>query len=167
MGAAERALLNIGQWLPEGMGANCEKRAVLFLCLRNSCRSQMAEGWARTLWHGEIEPYSAGVAPSALDPRAVAVMREAGIDISSHRPKHLRELRHVPVHCVVTLCDEAREACPAPLAAKVVLHRSFDDPAALAAQAPSEAHALAHYRRVRDELRAFVERFPEILCGEG
>ena len=108
------------------------KIKVLFLCTGNSCRSQMAEGWARALKGDLIEPRSAGVAPHGLDPRAAKVMAEAGGDTSGQRSKHVTELVEMDFHYVVTVCDSAREACPIfPRKTKMV-HRSFDDPPGLA-----------------------------------
>ncbi len=132
------------------------KPRVLFLCTGNACRSQMAEGFARAL-HGEwLEPSSAGVAPAGLDPRAVVVMKEAGVDISSHTSKGWGELDGRGFDLVVTVCDAARDACPVPPSGARVLHASFEDPPRLAAREVTEAAALAHYRRVRDEIRSFV-----------
>ena len=136
---------------------------ILFLCTGNSCRSQMAEGWARHLKGDVIEPYSAGIAPRGLDPRAVKVMAEAGVDISAHRSKHVDELRDVEFDYVVTVCGRAHEHCPAYLKRSTVRHVGFDDPPALAVTAQSEDEALAHYRRVRDEIMAFVETLPGSL----
>jgi len=123
----------------------------------------MAEGWARHLKGAEIEPYSAGTAPHALDPRAVKVMAEAGVDISRHRPKNVSDLMHVPFDYVVTVCGHARETCPIFRSGAKVIHVGFDDPPRLAAGAKTEEEALAHYRRVRDEIRAFVEALPASL----
>ena len=136
---------------------------VLFLCTGNSCRSQLAEGWARELRRGVVEPYSAGLEPGKLDPRAVQVMAEAGIDISGHYSKHLDELRDVAFDHVVTVCDHVHETCPLFPGGTPVIHRGFDDPPQLAADATSEEEALGHYRRVRDEIRAFIEELPEAL----
>jgi arsenate reductase len=134
-----------------------KRMKVLFLCTGNSCRSQMAEGWARHLKSDVIKPYSAGMEPHGLDPRAVRVMDEAGVDISGHRAKHLDELKGSDFDCVVTVCDHANEVCPFfPGEAKRV-HKNFDDPPRLARGAKTEEEALNHYRRVRDEIRAFVE----------
>lgn len=139
------------------------KIKVLFLCTGNSCRSQMAEAWARALKGGVIEPYSAGIETHGLNPRAVAAMAEAGVDISRHRSKHIDELRGVAFDCVVTVCDHAHEHCPLfPGRAKVV-HVAFDDPPRLARSARDEEEAMRHYRRVRDEIRAFVETLPDAL----
>ena len=139
------------------------KPSVLFLCTGNSCRSQMAEGWARHL-HGErIDPCSAGVDPGRLDPRAAQVMSECGVDLSTQRSKHLNELAGVRFDLVVTVCAHAHERCPLFPEKTRVVHRGFDDPPRLAADAPSDAAALVPYRRVRDEIRAFVAQLPELL----
>jgi arsenate reductase (thioredoxin) len=148
------------------MQATTGKIKVLFLCTGNSCRSQMAEGWARRLRGGVIEPWSAGIETHGLNPRAVKVMAEAGIDISGHRSKNLDELRDIPFDYVITVCDHANESCPVfPGKAKRV-HVGFDDPPRLAANARTEEEALEHYRRVRDEIRSFVEKLPDILKQE-
>ena len=139
------------------------KLKVLFLCTGNSCRSQMAEGWARRLMSDRIEAHSAGTEPRELDRRAVKVMAEVGVDISGQRAKGVSELVHVPFDCVVTVCDRARDSCPVPPGGAKVVHVGFDDPPALAREAQSEQEALAHYRRVRDEIRAFVEALPGVL----
>jgi arsenate reductase len=147
-----------------------EKPSVLFLCTGNSCRSQIAEGWARRLLGDAIEPYSAGVAPKGLDPRAVAVMAEVGVDLTGQSSKHVDELlrrlaeREESLDWVVTVCDSAQESCPVFPGRARVLHRSFEDPPRLAAGAASEEEALAPYRRVRDEIRRFVAELPEILA---
>lgn len=136
---------------------------VLFLCTGNSCRSQMAEGWAHHLKGSEIEPYSAGIEAHGLNPDAVRVMREAGVDISGQRSKLVTELQGVDLDYVVTVCDNAHESCPLfPGKAKVV-HVGFDDPPRLAKGAGSEDERLAPYRRVRDEIRQFVEKLPQSL----
>ncbi len=135
---------------------------ILFLCTGNSCRSQMAEGWARKLKTHALEPYSAGIEPRGLDPRAVRVMAEAGVDIRTQRSKSVAELRDVPFDAVITVCGHAQETCPAWLGRKAtVLHAGFDDPPRLAAGARTEEEALAHYRRIRDEIRAFLQTLPE------
>jgi arsenate reductase len=136
---------------------------ILFLCTGNSCRSQMAEGWARHLKGDVIEAYSAGIETHGLNPRAVRVMAEAGVDISGHRSKHVDELKDVPLDYVVTVCDHARESCPLFLGKAKVVHVGFDDPPRLAKDAKTEEEALGHYRRVRDEVRRFVEQLPEAL----
>ena len=140
---------------------------MLFLCTGNACRSQMCEGWARHLKGNRIEAWSAGVAPQGLDPRAVQVMAEAGVDISGHVSKHVDTLRQLTFDYVVTVCDNAAESCPVSPGKARQLHRSFQDPPALARSARTEGEALEHYRRVRDEIRAFVETLPEALSREG
>ena len=139
---------------------------VLILCTGNSCRSQMAEGWARHLKSGCIDACSAGIETHGLDPRAVKVMAEAGMDISDHRSKNVSELINVPFDYVVTVCSSANETCPMFPGKAKVIHVGFDDPPKLAKDAKSEEEALTHYRRVRDEIRAFVERLPEALPAQ-
>ncbi len=136
---------------------------ILFLCTGNSCRSQMAEGWARHLKGGVVEAYSAGIETHGLNPNAVRVMAEAGVDISGQRSKSVDELAGVQFDYVVTVCDHARESCPLFPGRARVVHKGFDDPPRLAQSARTEAEALGHYRRVRDEIRAFVEQLPGIL----
>jgi arsenate reductase len=141
-----------------------EKLKVLFLCTGNSCRSQMAEGWARHLKGDRIEAYSAGVETHGLNPNAVKVMSEAGVDITGQRSQHVSELAEVDLDYVVTVCASAHESCPVfPGKAKVV-HVGFDDPPALARQAASDQEALDCYRRVRDEIRDYVATLPEALA---
>lgn len=138
---------------------------ILFLCTGNSCRSQMAEGWARHL-KSVVEAYSAGVETHGLNPLAVKVMTEAGVDISGQQSKHVDDVMHVPFDYVVTVCGSAWERCPVFPGKTRVVHVGFDDPPALAKTAKSEEDALRHYRRVRDEIRAFVEQLPEVLERE-
>jgi len=142
-----------------------EKLRILFLCTGNSCRSQMAEGWVRHLQGEWIEAYSGGIEPRELDARAVEVMGEVGVDISGQRPKHVDELREMAFDYVVTVCSHAERQCPHFAGSTKVVHVGFDDPPALAVGARSTEEALAHYRRVRDEIRRFVEKLPEALIG--
>jgi arsenate reductase (thioredoxin) len=148
------------------MQAAVGKIKVLFLCTGNSCRSQMAEGWTRRLKGGLIEPYSAGIEAHGLNPRATQVMAEAGVDISGHRSKHVDELRSIAFDYVVTVCDHANESCPVFSGKAKCVHVGFDDPPRLAANARTEQETLEHYRRVRDEIRSFVEKLPDILKKE-
>jgi len=136
---------------------------VLFLCTGNSCRSQIAEGWARALKGTLMETASAGTRPQGLNTLAVRVMAEAGVDISRQASKHVDDLRHQPFDYVITVCDAAHESCPVFPGATRVVHVPFDDPPRLAAAACSDDEALPHYRRVRDEIRAFVETLPAAL----
>jgi arsenate reductase (thioredoxin) len=140
-----------------------DKMKVLFLCTGNSCRSQMAEGWARHLKADVIEPYSAGIETHGLNPLAVKAMAEAGVDISSHKSKHVDAVKDVPLDWVVTVCDHADELCPFFPHQVKRFHVSFEDPPRLAKTARSQEEALGHYRRVRDEIRRFVESLPEAL----
>ena len=142
-----------------------ERIKVLFLCTGNACRSQMAEGWARHLKADALAASSAGIAPHGLDPRAVRVMAEAGVDISGQRSKHVNDLADRRFDYVVTVCDHANDRCPIVPGATRVVHVGFDDPPSLARGARTEQEALAHYRRVRDEIRAFVETLPGALTG--
>ncbi len=139
------------------------KLKVLFLCTGNSCRSQMAEGWARQLRSDALEAYSAGIETHGLNPNAVKVMAEAGVDISQHRSQHVEELRNIPFDYVITVCGHADQNCPVFPGPTTVIHYGFDDPPRLARDANTEAEALMPYRRVRDEVRAFVETLPGSL----
>jgi arsenate reductase len=139
------------------------RKRILFLCTGNSCRSQMAEGWARHLKSDAVEAYSAGIEPRGLDARAVKVMAEAGVDISGQKSKHVNDLKDVEFDAVVTVCDHAHEHCPIFPAKVKVMHVGFDDPRRLASDARTEEEALAHYRRVRDEIKGFVETLPDVL----
>jgi arsenate reductase len=140
-----------------------KKPKILFLCTGNSCRSQMAEGWARALKGDTVEAYSAGIETHGLNPYAVKVMAEAGVDLSGHWSKNVDALADVPFDYVVTVCGHAKENCPFfPGAAKVV-HVGFDDPPALARNVEGEEAKLDCYRRVRDEIRAFVEKLPKAI----
>lgn len=140
-----------------------KKLKVLFLCTGNSCRSQMAEGWARHLKSDIIEPYSAGIETHGLNPNAVKAMAEAGVDISSHQSQHIDEFKDIDLDIVVTVCGHANENCPVFPGNTKVIHVGFDDPPALAKEVKSEEAALDCYRRVRDEIKAFVEAMPENL----
>jgi arsenate reductase (thioredoxin) len=123
----------------------------------------MAEGWARALKGDVLEAYSAGTDPHGLNPLAVRAMREAGVDITGHASKRLEQV-DAELDVVVTVCDSAHESCPVVPGVRVV-HVGFEDPPRLARDAPSEESAMAHYRRVRDEIRAFVETLPgSVMC---
>jgi arsenate reductase len=115
--------------MPDAAGTRVTpKLKVLFLCTGNSCRSQMAEGWARHLKSKLLDVYSAGTHPKSLDPLAVQVMADVGIDISAQEPKSLDAVAHLPFDCVVTVCDDAHEACPVFPGRARMIHRGFDDP---------------------------------------
>jgi arsenate reductase (thioredoxin) len=139
------------------------KMKVLFLCTGNSCRSQMAEGWARKLKADVIEPYSAGIEKHGLNPYAVKVMAEAGVDIANQYSKTPADLGPIAFDYVVTVCGHANEHCPIfPGPAKVV-HVGFEDPPRLTKDLPDGEPKLDVYRRVRDQIRDFVKTLPEGL----
>lgn len=137
------------------------KIKVLFLCTGNSCRSQMAEGWAKQLKNDEIEAYSAGIEKHGLNPYAVTVMAEAGVDITSQQSQLVSELPIDNFDWVVTLCGHANETCPFFPGRKI--HVGFDDPPKLSALAETEDDRLAPYRTVRDEIRDFIVSLPDAL----
>jgi len=143
--------------------AGKEKIKILFLCTGNSCRSQMAEGWARHLKGDTIEPYSAGILASGLSRKAVKVMAEKGVDISQQRSKQVEKLQDKDFDYVITVCDHAYQQCPVFPGGTPVVHVGFDDPPSLALSAQSEEEELEIYRRVRDEIRQFIETLPEAL----
>lgn len=140
-----------------------ERVKMLYLCNHNANRSQMAEGWTNHIRGQEFMAFSAGVEPTALDPRTVRVMGEEGVDLGGHRSKNIDEVGEKEFDYVVTLCAGAAENCPYFPAKTRVVHRSFDDPTVLAAREATEERKLAAYRRVRDEIKAFVEGLPDSL----
>ena len=147
--------------------AGMRRPRVLFLCTGNACRSQMAEGWARHLLADRVVACSAGTDPHGLNPLAVRAMREAGVDVSGHTSKAVAACEPDTLDLVVTVCGHADENCPAILKRNPrirVVHHGFDDPPKLAADARSDEEALPHYRRVRDEIRAFIETLPALLA---
>ena len=144
-----------------------DRLKILFLRTGNSCRSQMAEGWASHLRSGDIDAVSAGTETHGLNPDAVRVMAEAGVDISGARSKNVREFLDTRFDYVVTVCDNARETCPLFTGAAKIVHAGFDDPPELAKTAKSEEEVVAIYRRVRDEIREFVEGLPGNLDEKG
>ena len=147
------------------MQTTMPKLKILFLCTGNSCRSQMAEGWARQLKGGVIEAYSAGIEKHGMNPHAVKVMAEAGVDISQHYSKTPAKIGPVQFDYVVTVCGHANENCPIfPGKAKVV-HVGFEDPPKLTKHLADGEEKLAVYRRVRDEVRRFVETLPDALTA--
>ena len=142
-----------------------KKFKVLFLCTGNSCRSQMAEGWCRHLKGDIIDAYSAGIETHGLNPNAVKVMAEAGVDISKHRSKNVDELKDIKFDFIITVCGHANENCPLFPGKTKVIHVGFDDPPKLAKSAKTEEEALGHYRRVRDGIRCFIENDLDRITG--
>ena len=139
------------------------KLKVLFLCTGNSCRSQMAEAWARHLQGESIESYSAGVSPQGVNPTAVEVMQEAGVDMGGQQSKHVLDLQNINFDYVVTVCGHAHEMCPAFPGKTNVVHVGFDDPPQLAKGLPDREAQRDVYRRVRDEIRDYIQKLPEAL----
>jgi len=140
-----------------------QKLKILFLCTGNSCRSQMAEGWGRALRGDLADFYSAGIETHGLNPNAVRVMAEAGVDIGEQRSQHIDEFKDLALDFVITVCGHADESCPVFPGRTRVFHHGFDDPPKLARSAANEEEALGHYRRGRDEIRDFVSQLPESL----
>lgn len=144
-----------------------EKLKLLFLCTGNSCRSQMAEGWTRALKGDVIEAYSAGIEAHGLNPNAVKVMAEAGVDISRQRSKLADEFLDIAFDAIITLCGHAQESCPYFPGGGKIIHVGFDDPPQIAlklAEQGADAEAqLDCYRQVRDQIKAFVATLPEAL----
>jgi len=144
-----------------------EKIKLLYLCTGNSCRSQMAEGWTRALKGDGIEVYSAGIETHGLNPNAVKVMAEAGVDITPQKSQHIDEFKEVKLDYVITVCDHAHENCPWFPADCEVLHVGFQDPPrmakAVAETGGSEEEQLDCYRAVRDQIKAYVETLPASL----
>ena len=140
-----------------------KKIKVLFLCTGNSCRSQIAEGWARYL-HGDVlEPYSAGIEVHGMNRNAVKVMEEAGMDIASHRSKHLEDIQDIPFDVIITVCDHAHETCPFFPGTAKRIHAGFDDPPRLAQSINDPEKKLDCYRKVRDEIRDFIVQLPDVI----
>lgn len=139
-----------------------DKLTILFLCTGNSCRSQMAEGWLNHLKGEQVVVKSAGTEKHGLNPLAVKVMEEAGIDISNNVSKLTSDL-NMEFDYVVTVCDSANENCPFFPAKTKMIHKGFDDPPKLSIDANTEEEELFHYRRVRDEIRDYVNLIPEVF----
>lgn len=139
-----------------------QKKNILFLCTGNSCRSQMAEGWAKKYWADEFEIYSAGTKKHGMNLRAVQVMQEAGVDLSSQYSKTTEELTQVIFDYIVTVCDNAHENCPYFPGGKIV-HVAFPDPPALTSQMSDEDEILPVYRKVRDDIEVFMKELKTYL----
>ena len=142
-----------------------EKLKILFLCTGNSCRSQMAEGWASHLKSDGIDAYSAGIETHGLNPNAVRVMAEAGVDISKHNSKNVKDLMDIAFDYVITVCGHANETCPVFIGKTKKVPVWFDDPPRLAKDAKTDEDARNPYRRVRDEIKAYILTLPDSLKG--
>lgn len=132
------------------------KKQVLVLCTGNSCRSQIAEGYLRYFAGEKAEIKSAGIETHGVNPRAIAVMKEDGIDISHHVSSHVDEFRDISFDYVITVCDHARESCPHFPAAARVFHHNFTDPAKAGG---SEEEIGRVFRQVRDEIKEYCQKF--------
>jgi len=146
------------------MCSDKEKIKVLFLCTGNSCRSQIAEGWARHLKGNIIDAYSAGIRPIGVSSRAIKVMAEAGVEISSQKSQRLDEFSEIDFDYVITLCDNAAENCPVFTGQAKVFHKPFEDPYFASG---SEEDIMETFRKVRNDIRKYVEMMPDNLkCPE-
>lgn len=141
------------------------KKNVLFLCTGNSCRSQMAEGWGKSLKGDKFNFYSAGTKKHGLNPRAVQVMKEVGVDISAHESNTTDELPKVTMDFVFTVCSDAHENCPYFPGGKII-HTGFDDPPRLSIEMTNEEEILKNYRRVRDEIKEMVSNIEDYMDGK-
>ena len=139
------------------------KLKILFLCTGNSCRSQMAQAWTNHLKSDKIEALSAGIETHGLNPNAVKVMAQAGVDMSKHKSRNVIEFKDIKFDYVITVCDHAHEHCPIFTGNARVIHVGFEDPPKLAASIKDDEEKLNCYRRVRDQIREFVETLPEAL----
>ena len=144
-----------------------KKLKLLFLCTGNSCRSQMAEGWARQLKGDSIEAFSAGIETHGLNPNMVKVMEEVGVDVTDQKSENIRDFVDTQLDVVVTVCGHAHETCPVFPANCKVVHSGFSDPPKmakeLAEQGASEEAQLDCYRKVRDEIKEYILTLPESL----
>lgn len=135
------------------------KTNILILCTGNSCRSQMAQGWMEYFdTENQLNVYSAGIETHGVNPKAIQVMKEAGVDISHHTSNHMDEYRDVNFGFVLTVCDHAKENCPYFPADAKRLHKNFTDPAQATG---SEKEVISQFREVRDEIKAFCNEFLE------
>ena len=137
-----------------------KKINILFLCTGNACRSQIAEGWTRHLKGDVIEAFSAGIRPIGVSSRAIKVMSEVGVDISKHLSQHIDEFSGIDFDYVITLCDNAAENCPVFSGKAKVIHKPFDDPYYASG---SEEEIMNTFRKVRNDIKSFVETLPESM----
>ena len=128
-------------------------KKVLFICTHNSARSQMAEGIVNTLLSNKLIAYSAGTEPKEVNPYAIKVMKEIGIDISHHRSKSVYEFKEEKFDIVVTVCDHAKETCPFFPGARKYIHKGFEDPSSVEGE---EKEKLAKFRKIRDEIKDWI-----------
>ena len=136
--------------------AGTKKKKVLFICTHNIARSQMAEGLLRAFHGDAYEAFSAGTTPGILNPFCVKAMAEIGVDMSGHRSKAISEVERIGFDLVITLCDQAREACPCIPGRHQMIHKGFDNPSALTG---TDDRIMAEIRRIRDEIRAWIDQY--------
>lgn len=129
-----------------------KKKKVLFICTHNSCRSQMAEGLLNSIYGTKFEAYSAGLIPTNVNPYAVEVMKEIGIDLSKHYSKSIKDFKDSNFDIVVTVCDNAKETCPF-FPGKIIIHKGFEDPANING---STEEILDFFRKIRDEIKTWI-----------
>lgn len=137
-----------------------KQKKVLFLCTGNSCRSQMAEAWAKTIRANDWIAYSAGLEQHGMNPNVIQVMGESGVDMKSHYSKTLDDLKDESFDIVVTVCDSASSKCPTLLNQPKTIHAPFEDPPKLAKSSATDEAALDCYRQVRDQIRDFIRAAP-------
>lgn len=138
-------------------------KKILVLCTGNSCRSQMAHGYLAHFLKGKAEIYSAGVETHGVNPRAIRVMAEDGVDISHHTSNHVNEYLHIPFDIIFTVCDNAKESCPYIPGVAQRIHHAFPDPAKAKG---TEEEILNEFRRTRDLIKAWCYRFSEEFSGQ-
>ena len=136
------------------------KIKILFVCTGNSCRSQIAEGWARHLKGNVIDAYSAGIRPIGVNSRAIKVMAEEGVDISNQKSQSLDEFSEIDFDYVITLCDNAAQRCPTLMNKARVIHKPFEDPYFATG---SEKDIMETFRKVSNNIRNFIEAMPDNL----
>ncbi len=132
-----------------------EKKKLLFICTHNAVRSQMAEGLVNAFHGDRYEAYSAGTDPTGVNPLAIEVMGEIGVDISHHTSKSVDKFLDMEIDCVITVCDRAKEACPLFAGGKKIIHKSFEDPATINGTVEEKKHG---FRRIRDAIKDWLEK---------
>jgi arsenate reductase len=140
-----------------------DKKKILFICTHNSARSQIAEGIMKSLYGEYYDVYSAGTEPSELNPYAIQVMKEIGLDISKQRSKSIDEFRDFRFDYVITVCDQAKESCPF-FPGRVIMHKGFKDPSQ---SRGTEDEILASFRKTRDEIKIWISETLKMRIGEG
>jgi arsenate reductase len=141
---------------PNVVNKNISMKKILVLCTGNSCRSQIAEGYLRSFAGDKAEIYSAGVETHGVNPRAIATMKEDGIDISGHTSNNINEYRNIDFDFVITVCDNAKERCPFFPSNAKKFHHNFPDPAKATG---TEEQILGQFRQVRQMIKDYSKQF--------